>query len=407
MLSRSQPTPVDNRYPTTFDTEHEDRSDADDVDQDSAYGNDAGAYAQIYNSIPSRRRQSYSSSPISRDREQRKQQHARVRRQQDEHRNPTSQNMLESSAGGKKRGTGRSRSQPPPQQRAIASRTRRKTKKLQGNMFRENGASDIAARPSSSGHGAHRRSRSLGGAGRGPTSSRPFETRIHELSRQLSHDDWEQRRNALTELQDIVKNTGEAGSLAAAGVGAWTDRILTDLGARIAVVLKELRSAIMKEACIVIVIFGDVLGPHAASLGAAVMPVLLNLTHCGNTTMQRYAKDCLDLAAETIPCPALLAEASTLLLEDSSKVRRAAAGDSIRLALRFWPLSLIDSPNSRKLIVQGLEQGLQDKANETRVACRAAYVEALEVCPEVAHAIFDRLSKFERSKLLKYVPFRM
>ena len=70
---------------------------------------------------------------------------------------------------------------------------------------------------------------------------------IHELSRQLSHDDWEQRRNALTELQDIVKNTGEAGSLAAAGVGAWTDRILTDLGARIAVVLKELRSAIMKE----------------------------------------------------------------------------------------------------------------------------------------------------------------
>ena len=51
MLSRSQPTPVDNRYPTTFDTEHEDRSDADDVDQDSAYGNDAGAYAQIYNSM--------------------------------------------------------------------------------------------------------------------------------------------------------------------------------------------------------------------------------------------------------------------------------------------------------------------------------------------------------------------
>ena len=40
------------------------------------------------------------------------------------------------------------------------------------------------------------------------------------------------------------------------------------------------------QACIVIVIFGDVLGPHAASLGAAVMPVLLNLTHCGNTTMQ-------------------------------------------------------------------------------------------------------------------------
>lgn len=142
-----------------------------------------------------------------------------------------------------------------------------------------------------------------------------------------------------------------------------------------------------------------------------------------------------------------------------AQVRRAAAGDSIRLALRFWPPSLIDSPNSRKLIVQGLEQGLQDKvrirsmdgrvhtfnsvsdkgpshrerdknahkaptapaslfticylfvplviskANETRVACRAAYVEALEVCPEVAHAIFDRLSKFERSKLLKYARY--
>lgn len=131
---------------------------------------------------PSRRRQSYSSSPITRDREQRKQQNTRVQRQQDEHRNQASHNMLgSSSTGGQKRGTGRSRSQPPPQQRAIASRPRRKTKKLQkGNTFREKGSSDVAARPSSSGRGAaHRRSRSLGGAGSGgPTTSRPFETRV-------------------------------------------------------------------------------------------------------------------------------------------------------------------------------------------------------------------------------------
>lgn len=130
---------------------------------------------------PSRRRQSYSSSPITRDREQRKQQNTRVQRQQDEHRNRASHNMLGSSTGGQKRGTGRSRSQPPPQQRAIASRPRRKTKKLQkGNTFREKGSSDVAARPSSSGRGAaHRRSRSLGGAGSGgPTTSRPFETRV-------------------------------------------------------------------------------------------------------------------------------------------------------------------------------------------------------------------------------------
>ena len=134
------------------------------------------------------------------------------------------------------------------------------------------------------------------------------------------------------------------------------------------------------------------MGEHAAPFGASVMPVLLSLAHCGNTTMQvsrsrllsfendrqfdsgsvdlgvvrlcafqRYAKDCLDLAAETIPCPTLLLEASTILLEDSSKVRRAAAGDAIRLALKHWPLEVVDAPACRKAIVQGLVQGLQDK----------------------------------------------
>jgi hypothetical protein len=41
-----------------------------------------------------------------------------------------------------------------------------------------------------------------------------------------------------------------------------------------------------RQACVVIVVFGDVLGAAALPFGAAVMPVLLSLTHCGNTTMQ-------------------------------------------------------------------------------------------------------------------------
>lgn len=118
--------------------------------------------------------------------------------------------------------------------------------------------------------------------------------------------------------------------------------------------------------------------------------------------VQRYAKDCLDLATETIPCPVLLTEAGVTLTEDSSKVRRAAAGDCVRLALHHWPTYMIEAPSARKSIVQGLAQGLQDKANETRVACRAAYVEALQVCPEIAHSVFETLDKFERVKLLKY-----
>ena len=36
------------------------------------------------------------------------------------------------------------------------------------------------------------------------------------------------------------------------------------------------------------------------------------------------------------------------------------------------------------------------------MACRAAYLEALEAYPELARSIFDRLNKFERTKLLKY-----
>lgn len=51
MLSRSQPAPVDNKYPAAFDMEHEDQSDADDVDHDRAYGNIPGGYAKIYDSM--------------------------------------------------------------------------------------------------------------------------------------------------------------------------------------------------------------------------------------------------------------------------------------------------------------------------------------------------------------------
>lgn len=69
---------------------------------------------------------------------------------------------------------------------------------------------------------------------------------MNELKKQLHHKDWEKRHNSLLQLQELVRSVGDG----SAGIptSAWTDRILADLGSTMVPVLKELRSAIMKEA---------------------------------------------------------------------------------------------------------------------------------------------------------------
>ncbi len=66
------------------------------------------------------------------------------------------------------------------------------------------------------------------------------------------------------------------------------------------------------------------------------------------------------------------------------------------LLLLLLPLLLLLLP---LLLLLGTALVLQ--ASETRVACRAAYMEAAESFPDVAQAVVDRLSQGGRAKLLK------
>ena len=77
-------------------------------------------------------------------------------------------------------------------------------------------------------------------------------------------------------------------------MNAWRDDVLTLLFVRVCGFV-VFHSCV--QACVAIVICGDVLGPQAEPLGAAVMPVLLSLTHCGNTTMQARER-----ASEFVGC---------------------------------------------------------------------------------------------------------
>ncbi|CAM9456552.1 unnamed protein product, partial [Ectocarpus fasciculatus] len=92
-------------------------------------------------------------------------------------------------------------------------------------------------------------------------------------------DDWERRRKALYSMQQAVDEAGKA--LAAAGGGGeksvFTAEVWRYLREPLKHTLNDLRSAIVKEACVLLEKLSDAAGNYMAALMRDMLNVLLQL----------------------------------------------------------------------------------------------------------------------------------
>ena len=216
-------------------------------------------------------------------------------------------------------------------------------------------------------------------------------------------DEWSDRVVALEELQELVRSS-RRGSSSSSSNAEWSASTLLLLHEPMVRQLKDLRSAVVREACAAVSLLAVELGSgEFGALGAKLVPELVDLSSCGNSVIVAMVRDCLCAVVEVSQTPRLLGRIADVFRGTRNKdLRESILMDVFVVALRVWnPAPMVRDMND---IVDVINQGLSDASGNCRRAARTAFAALVDVAPHKAAKLMRSTEGRTRKALERLFP---
>ncbi|KAM7373134.1 hypothetical protein PAMP_008013 [Pampus punctatissimus] len=220
-------------------------------------------------------------------------------------------------------------------------------------------------------------------------SSRDLEDNLNKIREICSDDkhDWDQRANALKKIR----------SLLVAGASSYDCfyQHLRLLDGAFKLSAKDLRSQVVREACITVAHLSMVLGNKFDHGAEAIVPVLFNLIPNCAKVMATSGVSAIRIIIRHTHVPRLIPLITSNCTSKSVAVRRRCY-DFLDLLLQEWQTHSLERHTT--VLVESIKKGIRDADSEARVEARKAYWGLRNHFPVEADALYNSLeSSYQRT----------
>ncbi|XP_046974847.1 CLIP-associating protein isoform X2 [Vanessa cardui] len=208
--------------------------------------------------------------------------------------------------------------------------------------------------------------------------------------------DWEKRVDALRKIRSLL--TANAHVQFPAEFAAH----LKDLSVPFLVVIKDLRSQVVREACITIAHMAKVLKNKLEQFSLYILQELINLIQNAAKVVSSAGTVCVRYIVTYVHAPRLVPVLATNLTTNKSKEIRATLGEVLVLLLERWSPSSVEKQQA--VMRDAIRRACADADGSARNYGRKAYWAYKRHFPEDAEALFARLDaaaqkQIERERL--------
>uniref|UniRef100_A0A1A8GU42 Cytoplasmic linker associated protein 2 n=1 Tax=Nothobranchius korthausae TaxID=1143690 RepID=A0A1A8GU42_9TELE len=220
-------------------------------------------------------------------------------------------------------------------------------------------------------------------------STRDLEDNLNKIREICSDDkhDWDQRCNALKKIRSLLV----AG---AAGYDCFYQHLrLLDGAFKLSA--KDLRSQVVREACITVAHLSSVLANKFDHGAEAIVPVLFNLIPNCAKVMATSGVSAIRIIIRHTHVPRLIPLITSNCTSKSVAVRRRCY-DFLDLLLQEWQTHSLERHTA--VLVESIKKGIRDADSEARVEARKAYWGLRNHFPAEADALYNSLeSSYQRT----------
>ncbi|XP_036001010.1 CLIP-associating protein 2 isoform X32 [Fundulus heteroclitus] len=213
-------------------------------------------------------------------------------------------------------------------------------------------------------------------------STRDLEDNLNKIREICSDDkhDWDQRCLALKKIR----------SLLVAGATSYDCfyQHLRLLDGAFKLSAKDLRSQVVREACITVAHLSSILGNKFDHGAEAIVPVLFNLIPNCAKVMATSGVSAIRIIIRHTHVPRLIPLITSNCTSKSVAVRRRCY-DFLDLLLQEWQTHSLERHTA--VLVESIKKGIRDADSEARVEARKAYWGLRNHFPAVADALYNSL----------------
>ncbi|XP_044191267.1 CLIP-associating protein 2 isoform X21 [Thunnus albacares] len=220
-------------------------------------------------------------------------------------------------------------------------------------------------------------------------SSRDLEDNLNKIREICSDDkhDWDQRANALKKIRSLL--------VAGAPTYDCFYQHLRLLDGAFKLSAKDLRSQVVREACITVAHLSTVLGNKFDHGAEAIVPVLFNLIPNCAKVMATSGVSAIRIIIRHTHVPRLIPLITSNCTSKSVAVRRRCY-DFLDLLLQEWQTHSLERHTT--VLVESIKKGIRDADSEARVEARKAYWGLRNHFPVEADALYNSLeSSYQRT----------
>ncbi|XP_051926906.1 CLIP-associating protein 2 isoform X2 [Hippocampus zosterae] len=220
-------------------------------------------------------------------------------------------------------------------------------------------------------------------------SSRDLEDNLNKIREICSDDkhDWDQRAAAMKKIRSLV----------VAGATSYDCfyQHLRLLDGAFKLSAKDLRSQVVREACITVAHLSSVLGNKFDHGAEAIVPVLFNLIPNCAKVMATSGVSAIRIIIKHTHVPRLIPLITSNCTSKSVSVRRRCY-DFLDLLLQEWQTHSLERHTS--VLVESIKKGIRDADSEARVEARKAYWGLRNHFPGETDALYNSLeSSYQRT----------
>uniref|UniRef100_A0A668AQI5 Cytoplasmic linker associated protein 2 n=1 Tax=Myripristis murdjan TaxID=586833 RepID=A0A668AQI5_9TELE len=220
-------------------------------------------------------------------------------------------------------------------------------------------------------------------------SSRDLEDNLNKIREVCSDDkhDWDQRANALKKIRSLL--------VAGAADYDCFYQHLRLLDGAFKLSAKDLRSQVVREACITVAHLSSVLGNKFDHGAEAIVPVLFNLIPNCAKVMATSGVSAIRFIIRHTHVPRLIPLITSNCTSKSVAVRRRCY-DFLDLLLQEWQTHSLERHTA--VLVESIKKGIRDADSEARVEARKAYWGLRNHFPAEADSLYNSLeSSYQRT----------
>ncbi|KAM6974762.1 CLIP-associating protein 2 isoform 48-T48 [Tautogolabrus adspersus] len=213
-------------------------------------------------------------------------------------------------------------------------------------------------------------------------SSRDLEDNLNKIREICSDDkhDWDQRANALKKFRSLL--------VAGANTYDCFYQHLRLLDGAFKLSAKDLRSQVVREACVTVAHLSTVLGNKFDHGAEAIVPVLFNLIPNCAKVMAFSGVSAIRIIIRHTHVPRLIPLITSNCTSKSVSVRRRCY-DFLDLLLQEWQTHSLERHTA--VLVESIKKGIRDADSEARVEARKAYWGLRNHFPGETDALYNSL----------------